>query len=362
MNESRYGVAVIGNCATHGEFVAAALRSEPDAAIVGGWEPTPERALGLEKALGAQLASNADELLESPKVDIVAVSCAPADKAYWVEQAAKAGKHIFLNKPMAESLSSARAIAQSVRQHDVHFVHDIPAIRSEPAAAKLLDLVRNEELGSPMHFALSWGMTFSSGFPLAEVWPERLDSPARSGGGELTNMGCYAIDYMVALFGSPKAVIAKSHASWQPYADSHLESFGQIIADYGDFFAVLSAGKQTISTYPELTVAEALDRRRWWNTIELRSDDTNIALHPILDFVVFNGERVETTEWIKDVELRSSFRQLIDAIELGRTPDCDLEASVASVEVLMAAYSSIVQEGARVRLPLVAGQNPLVGA
>jgi len=61
--------------------------------------------------------------------------------------------------------------------------------------------------------ALAWhhlfGMTFDPAFNLQAVWEERLDPPEQSGGGELTNMGCYAIDCAVALFGRPPAVSAK---------------------------------------------------------------------------------------------------------------------------------------------------------
>jgi hypothetical protein len=37
----RYGVGIIGNCCTHGEFVAFALKQEPEAIVVAGWEDDP---------------------------------------------------------------------------------------------------------------------------------------------------------------------------------------------------------------------------------------------------------------------------------------------------------------------------------
>ena len=38
-------------------------------------------------------------------------------------------------------------------------------------------------------------MIFPPEFDLKAAWPERLDPPGKSGGGEMTNMGCYAIDF-----------------------------------------------------------------------------------------------------------------------------------------------------------------------
>ena len=61
-----------------------------------------------------------------------------------------------------------------------------------------------------INYTHTFSFTFSTDFPLAAVWPERLDPPARSGGGELTNLGCYAVDYMIGLWGRPRLIEAKS--------------------------------------------------------------------------------------------------------------------------------------------------------
>ena len=67
-----------------------------------------------------------------------------------------------------------------------------------------------------------------------------------SGGGELTNMGCYAIDYMLALYGMPNSVQARKSNFWGHYSAAGVENFGQIVADYGSFYALLNSGKQAI--------------------------------------------------------------------------------------------------------------------
>ena len=45
----------------------------------------------------------------------------------------------------------------------------------------------------------------------------------RSGGGEMTNMGCYAIDYAVSLLGRPRAVTAKWRKEWDVYKAADVE-------------------------------------------------------------------------------------------------------------------------------------------
>lgn len=352
-------VGVLGNCCTHGEFVVAALRAEPQAELVGGWEDDPRRAGALAGVLGAALRPAPEDLIEDPDVDVVAIACDPCDKAHWVEQAARAGKHVFLNKPMCESLASARRIVAAVREHGIQLVHDIVVLRFNPVTARLLDEVRRGAYGPPLHHAHSWGMTFSPDFPLARVWPERLDPPAVSGGGELTNMGCYAIDYMAALWGRPKSVQAKASATWDVYRAAGVESFGQVVADYGAFYAVLAAGKQTIASLPSMDVEEALAPRNWHNVLAVQFADANVTLLPYLDLVVRDGRTLRAEEYVGGFTPPTPFGQLVRAIETGVAPDSGADAALLGVEITMAAYRSIRGGGAVVPLPLEDGANPL---
>jgi predicted dehydrogenase len=353
-------VGVLGNCCTHGEFVVAALSAEPSATLVAGWEPDPRRAPALSEALGMPLRETPEEVIEDPEIDVVAICSAPRDKAALVERAAEAGKHVFLNKPMCESLDSARRIEAAVRTHGVQLVHDIVVIRFHPVTARLLGDVRSGRYGQPLHHAHSWGMTFSLDFPLATVWPERLDPPAVSGGGELTNMGCYAVDYMVALWGRPRAVQAKWSHGWDVYREAGVESFGQIVADYGDFFAVLATGKQTVGSLPSLTVEDALSPSNWHNVLEVQFADANVTLLPHLDLVVLDGQVLSADDYVGAFRPATPFEQLVQAIDTDEPPDSGVGAALLGVEVTMAAYRSIAEGGAVVPLPLEDGRNPLV--
>jgi predicted dehydrogenase len=362
MNDRRkpYRVAVLGNCCTHGEFVVAALRAEPDAELVAGWEPDPRRAPALAGLLGRELAPAGESLLDDPGVDVVAIACTPGDKARWVELAAAAGKHVFLNKPFCDSLDSARRIEAAVDRHRVQLVHDIVVMRFDPVLAKVLAEVRQERYGPPLHHAHSFAMTFSGDFPLAELWPERLDPPSQSGGGELTNLGCYAVDYMTALWGAPISVQAKRATTWDAYEDAGVESFGQIVADYGTFFAVLAAGKQQLRALASMDLAEALTPRNWHNVLELQFADSNLAVLRANELVVRDGTVLSVDEYLDGFRCSTPFQQLVEAIETCAPPDSGARAGRRGVEVTMAAYRSISTGGVTVPLPLEDGRNPLV--
>jgi predicted dehydrogenase len=356
----RYGVAVLGNCCTHGEFAVAALRREVSAELVAGWEADPRRAPALAQALGVELAPTPAALIDDPRIDVVAICCDPCDKARWVEEAAAAGKHIFLNKPFCESLESARRIEAAVERHGVQLVHDIVAVRFDPVTAKLLEEVRAGRYGEPLHYAHSFGMTFSHDFPLAHFWPERLDPPSKSGGGELTNLGCYAVDYMVALWGLPASIQAKWMKTWDVYQEAEVENFGQILADYGRFFALLAAGKQRLRSFPSMDLAGALSPRNWHNVLELQFAEANLTLLPYGDLVIRDGRALSVEQYVGDFRCSTPFEQLARAIETSVSPDSSASAGRGGVEVTAAAYRSIVEGGAVVPLPLEDARHPLV--
>ena len=356
----RYRVGLIGNCCTHGEFVTAALQAEPGAELVAGWEGDPIRRPGLEAAMGMALAASGQAIIEDPAVEIVALACSPHEKADWAEAAAAAGKHIFLNKPFAESLDSALRITRAVEGAGVHLVHDIGIHRAHPVTAKLLNEVRRGVYGNPVGYFNAWSMTFSHDFALGEYWPERLASPSESGGGELTNMGCYAIDYMLALYGMPQSVQARKSDYWGYYSRAGVENFGQIVADYGAFYALLNSGKQPLNSLEKMDVAGALQPRHWHNVMELQFEGHNITAMPYSDFLLRDGEQITAADYLADYEFRSAFRQLTDAIEGGPAPESDAVVAAEGVQVLMAAYRSALADGAPVALPLEDGGNPLV--
>lgn len=355
----RYRVGVLGNCCTHGEFVVDALRKEAGAELVAGWEVDPRRAPALARALGVPLRPEPDSLVGDPAIDVVALCCDPCDKAHWVEQAAAAGKHIFLNKPFCESLESARRIEAAVERHGVQLVHDIVAVRFHPVTAKLLAEVRDGKYGEPVHHAHSFGMTFSHDFPLADIWPERLDPAWKSGGGEMTNLGCYAVDYMVALWGLPVSVRATWDMTWDVYRDAGVENFGQVVADYGRFLAVLAVGKQRLRSLPSMGLADALSPRNWHNVLELQFEEANLTVLPYGDLVIRDGQALTTEQYLGDFRCATPFGQLVRAIETSVPPESDARTGRLGVEVTMAAYRSIVEGGAVVPLPLEDGRNPL---
>ena len=333
MPDKVYGVGILGNCCTHGQGLVGALNGHPRTRAVAGHEEDERRGAELKEAMGLDLAGSYEAVADDPEVEILCVTSDPCDKAVMVELACARGKPVLLNKPMCESVESARRIEAAVADSGGQCVLDIPMVKGLAPYARLRADMAEGQWGRPIAYHHDFGMCFPMDFPIRDLWPERFDPPEVSGGGEMTNMGCYAIDYMVTLLGKPVSVQAKRASFWQEYADSPVENFGQIICDYGDFFATLSVGKQKLDG-PHQGV----------NDLSIRFPNHNLLLSPYTDTALVNGVSVPMAEYVDGAAPTGSIDQLIRAIEgMGEVEDT-VELGRVGVEVLAAAYAS-VEEG-----------------
>lgn len=345
-----YGAGILGNCCTHGEGVCSMLKQRSDIRVVAAYEEDSRRADELQQVFGAPLAGSYQEVINHPDVDIVAITCHPGDKADMVETAAAAGAHIFLNKPLGESLDSARRIAEAVKTHNVSFVHDIPMVRFIPVYARLLEEVGAGIHGRVMGYHHLFGMNFSLDVDFMATWPERFDPPEQSGGGEMTNMGCYALDYAVSLFGRPQTVTAKWQKTWDLYETADVENFGQIVLDYEDFFAFIETGKQQLA-----------GEHRHSNAMTINFEHKTLFIDASAEVVTINHVAQDYNQFAEGATVVGPVEQLIEAIENGTPPTSNVATALIATETLMAAYQSIVEERT-VALPLSSGKNPLVDA
>ena len=147
-----YNVGILGNCCTHGAGICNMLNQREDTNVVAAYEKNSQRAEELQSVFGRQLSSSYQEVINNPDLDFVVLTCDPCDKAKLVEQAATKGLHIFLNKPLCDSLENAHRIMNAVKKNGICFVYDIPMVRLIPAFAKLIKQVNTGVYGKVMGY------------------------------------------------------------------------------------------------------------------------------------------------------------------------------------------------------------------
>ncbi|GAA0540505.1 Gfo/Idh/MocA family oxidoreductase [Paractinoplanes ferrugineus] len=96
---------------------APALAEHPDVELVGVWGRNPDKAAELAGQFDAQPYAEIDALLAD--VDAVAIALPPDVQAPLALRAARAGKHLLLDKPVAFTAAEADEIAAAVAERDL---------------------------------------------------------------------------------------------------------------------------------------------------------------------------------------------------------------------------------------------------
>jgi predicted dehydrogenase len=149
---------------------------------------------------GARYVAESLELVASPEIEAVVVAVPPAFHRAICEAAARAGKAILLEKPLATTRSEGLALRDAVVKAAVPFMTAqtlrfnsvVRAVQEEIAALGALHQVCLSQRFEPS--ALAW-----------------LDDPRVSGGGNILHTGVHSFDLLRFFAGAdPAAVIART--------------------------------------------------------------------------------------------------------------------------------------------------------
>src|SRR5215207_4460800 len=161
--------------------------------------------LAFAKEQGLTYADSYDAILADPNVDAVVLATPHSQHAAQVIAAAKAGKHVFCEKPFALHKTEAEQAVDATRKAGVTLGLGYNR-RFHPEMNKLRDQIRNGDRGTILHVEAT--MTFPNALMLkADAWrAQRDETPA----GGLTPMGVHAIDGMIDLCGPIDTVYCQS--------------------------------------------------------------------------------------------------------------------------------------------------------
>ncbi len=126
-----------------------------------------------------------DALLTDDEVDAVYIATPHPMHPRWAIRAAKAGKHILCEKPLALNAAQAMAMIEAARENGV-FLMEAFMYRCNPQTAKLLQLLRDRAIGDVKFIQASFG--FAAGFnPDSRLFSNKL------AGGGIMDVGCYPV-------------------------------------------------------------------------------------------------------------------------------------------------------------------------
>ena len=172
---------------------ASAVTRDPD-----GLQP-------LTKRFGLALTSRYADLLSDPAIDAVVLATPHSHHADEIAAAAKAGKHVFVEKPFTLTRASAESSVEACRKAGVTLAVGFNR-RYAPAYADMARRILAGEIGRLRHLESHF-----SGPPSYQTEPGNWRSnPVESPGGAMTARGVHVLDAMVHLGGLATEVFAAS--------------------------------------------------------------------------------------------------------------------------------------------------------
>ncbi len=196
-----WGIVGCGDIAN--KAVAPAINEQADSELVAFFSHSAERAEQMRADHGARRAySCLDEILADDEIDVIYVASPVHRHAPESIAAARAGKHVLCEKPMALNVADAEATIAACDEAGVHLAAAYYR-RFFPKARKMKELLDAGAIGRPVLARVCIG----SRAVIAEDNPKHWRTvPETGGGGALMDVGSHRLDLICYLLGEPAQV------------------------------------------------------------------------------------------------------------------------------------------------------------
>jgi phthalate 4,5-cis-dihydrodiol dehydrogenase len=188
-------------------FMRPAFAASPQIALVAAADPRPEAQKRFTEEFGGTGYAAVDALLRDPRVEAVYIATPHQFHAEHAIIAAKAGKHVLVEKPMALTLAEAEAMVAAARQAGVKLLvghsHSL-----DPPITMARAMIASGEFGAvKMITALNF-----TDFLYRPRRAEELDTAA--GGGVIFNQAMHQVDIVRLLAGGLAESVMAQTGIW----------------------------------------------------------------------------------------------------------------------------------------------------
>ena len=249
------GWGLIGTGRIADDRILPAINAFAGNSLVGVVSRDQSKADAVARKFGAQHAyTSYDEMLRNPDVTVVAIHTPNALHTEQAIAAARAGKHVFCDKPMATSVTDAERIISECAKADVKLGVNFHN-RFMPCFIDTKRIIDSGEIGEVMLVQIEASPGARSGARLA-TW--RVD-PALAGLGTTMSIGVHIYDILryllsseitgvTAFFDTPRGVMEETNLSTFRFANGAMAQVNineKAPNPYNDFVIYGSKGRIT---------------------------------------------------------------------------------------------------------------------
>ena len=345
------GFGIIG-CGMIARFHARAIQDIPGTRLVGCYSRNPKTASLFAEEWGITPHSKLEDLLADEKLDVVCICSPSGAHAEPAVAAAKAGKHVIVEKPLEVNLKRCDQIINACEKNGVVLSTIFPS-RFHAASQMVKKAIDAGKFGR-----LTLGDAFVKWYRTQEYYDSgkwrgtwELD-----GGGALMNQAIHNVDLLAWLMGpvveisATTATLAHKRIEVEDVATASLRfengALGTIVATTAAWPGWLK--KIEIHGSEGSAAIEEEDIKVWQFSKMTARDRKIVAGYSSL---TQTGGGASDPSAIGHAGHTKQIRNVIKAIKSGGQPDIDGHEGRRSVEIIRAIYKS-AKSGRKVSLPL----------
>ncbi|MEE8452237.1 MAG: Gfo/Idh/MocA family oxidoreductase [Thermoguttaceae bacterium] len=345
------GFGVVG-CGMIAHFHARAIEDTRGAKLVAGFDTVPAAADRLAEATGCKAYYDLEEMLADPEIDVVTIGTPSGAHLEPAVAAARAGKHVIVEKPLEITLRRCDKIIRECEKAGVVLSTIFPSRfhHSSVEMKRAIDAGRFGRL-TVGDAIVKWYRTqeyYDSG-AWRGTW--QLD-----GGGALMNQAIHSVDLLTWLMGP----VAEIRAQTGLLAHEKIEVEDIAVATLRFANGALGIIEASTAIYPGYlkrieihgtagsAVMEEEDLITWDFAKKNRRDS---AIHQKMARQVSGGGGAADPSAIGHHGHARQFADVLKAIKKGGTPQVDGPEGRRSVEIILGIYKA-AETGRAVQLPL----------
>ena len=217
-------IAQIGTSAnSHGQLIWDSLKKQSDIFDIVGYalpEDEREKCPHLLPQYEGYREMTVEEILNDSEIEAVAIETEDMYLTKYAIMAAKAGKHIHMEKPGGRELCDFEELISSMKENNRVF-HIGYMYRYNPCVIELMKQIENGELGDIISIEAQMSCTHNK---KVREWFGNFK------GGNLFFLGCHLIDLIYRIQGTPKNIIPLSRSTGVDGVNT--EDFGMAVLEY----------------------------------------------------------------------------------------------------------------------------------
>jgi predicted dehydrogenase len=195
MKQATVRVGMVSWAHIHAQFRARALSEIPGAHIVAVSDDHDVRGRTAATEFGAEFVADWRDLIKRDDVDVVMVHSENSRHAVQVIEAARAGKHVFCEKPVATTVSDAEDMVAAIEDAGVDGTAAFVS-RFSKEASRAQEIVSSGALGTVLFTRSFIGLSGLEEIGLAPEMVAWMSDKELGGGGAWIDEGSHAIDLL----------------------------------------------------------------------------------------------------------------------------------------------------------------------